>query len=141
DAGAASRPYATFACRDRFHRYTVGSTQTVARRSASSCSAPSATPPTSTEPSAGRCHPSSRPTSVDFPAPEGPTIATCSPSAISSSSTARISFPPPLTTTSLITIPVLVLVAVLASPSSGAPSGSTSRNVTFLCAGYCCTRN
>ena len=59
-----------------------------------------ARPSTSTVPDAGRCQPSSSPTSVDLPAPDGPTIATCAPGAIASVTSSRIVWPPARTVTS-----------------------------------------
>ena len=85
---------------DRFQSWTAGSTQAVCWRSASRRMPSSGAPSTSTSPAAGRCHPSSRPTSVDLPAPEGPTIATCAPGWMTIDASSRIVWPPARTVTS-----------------------------------------
>src|SRR5262249_30182358 len=54
----------------------------------------SSSPSTNTRPPAARCQPSSKPTKLDLPAPDEPTIATWLPASISKSISLRIRWPP-----------------------------------------------
>ena len=63
------------------------------------CSADRGWPSMSSRPSAGRCQPSRRPTRVDLPAPEGPTMAMCVPGSIDRLISVRIVLPPAWTET------------------------------------------
>ena len=75
-AGARCSPNSRFSMSDRFQSWTAGSTHAVCSTQRVETRAVEGAPSTSTSPEAGRCHPSSRPTSVDLPAPDDPTIAT-----------------------------------------------------------------
>ena len=84
------RPKSRLSASDRFHNWTAGSIHAVSRRRPSRRAPSRRSPSTMTCPDAGRCHPSSNPTSVDLPAPDAPTIATWAPGAIASVASSRI---------------------------------------------------
>ena len=142
-----SLPKRRFSSNDRFHNWTAGSTHRVWRRSSSSQRPRRSLPSTRTAPTSGRYQPSSRPTRLDLPAPEEPTIATCSPAAKLSLSTARISLPAAFTRTSRRSTATPAAAdsgrdrSSASTGLSGAPSGSNRRRVTLRCCGYCWIRN
>ncbi len=82
--GSAGRPYSRFSFSERFQTCTAGSTQAMCgrRRVYRFCLVLHRPPGRVRSPA--DAIPSSNPTKLDFPAPDGPTIATCSPAPIDS---------------------------------------------------------
>ena len=142
-----SLPKRRFSSSERFHNCTAGSTHRVWRRNSSSQRPRSSWPSTCTLPASGRYQPSNRPTRLDLPAPDEPTIATCSPAARLSRSSASISLPAAFTRTSRRSTATPGAVdwgnelSCASTGLSGAPSGSSRRRVRLRCCGYCWMRN